>query len=179
MIPQLPRSLEENLIPMVMSNKLGTNTHPVTNPIQTRLELIRPKELKSSILAPLLPHKPLRLQTRTPIDTSPASPSAARNNTHRAIVRHFDAAILEQVDPGFLLGHRQLQRGVVVGLVYYEDAMAGFGEGFGADRATAAGADDDDVCFDGLGGRAGWELEEFILVNRTGFVVEGNLGEAR
>lgn len=56
--------------------------------------------------------------------------------------------------------------------------MACFGEILGANATPTATSDDNNVGFDDLGGVAGRELKEFILVVGAGFVEERDLGEA-
>jgi hypothetical protein len=161
-IPQLPRTLKQRLIPMIMLDMFRTHTHPITNPIKTRLEL-RGREKRKPPIRPLLPHHMLRLQTGRPIHGPAAAPGAARDDGHRVVVCYFQPAVHEDVGPCFGLFHGEVRRREVVCLLDDNDAVACLGEVGSADSAAAAGSDDYDVCVESLGGVIGWELEEVEL----------------
>lgn len=156
---------------MVMSDMIGRNTHPVTNPIQAGLKLLRPKEFQSSVFRPFFPHEALSLETCRPVDGPAATPCRASNHTDGAIIGDLEAAVLIQVYAGVSLGHGQVLWWEVVGFVYHHDTMTGIREVLCADAAAASTPDDHDVGFNDLGRVAWRELEEVVFIVRAGLVV--------
>ena len=175
-VAKLSSTFHEHLVSLVVLNVIPRDTHPITDSIQGFLKCARGEE-RETLVSPLLPNIVLRLKRRRPVYCPTASPCVSCNDIDTLIVRLVDAAIVEEMNSSFMLGHGKVLRRIIICFVDDNDAVAGFSEVLCTDAATAAAAHNHYVCFNGFRFFTWGKFDELVGIAFAGFPMYWDSGK--